>query len=134
LRAFGPDTVIVSAEGLVSAIAPRSQMQVPTAAPRLVLLGVGADGKVQVAFNPAAVGNGAGDAVYAARARMVFMNNGAGAQPFFLNDDGSYSQNLPPAATDAPLKPLEDVKFDAYDLSGKAVAREAALKRLKAGG
>ena len=100
LRAFGPDTVIASAEGLVSAIAPRPNMQVPTAAPRLVLLGVGADGKVQVAFNPAAVGNRAGDAVFAGRARMVFINNGAGAQPFFLTSKRAwtFAQALSPMA------------------------------------
>ena len=34
----------------------------------------------------------------------------------------------------APTKPLEDVKFEAYDLTGKAVSKAEVLKRLKAGG
>lgn len=34
----------------------------------------------------------------------------------------------------APIKPLTDVKFEAYDLTGKRVDKSDAMKRLEAGG
>ena len=135
LRAIDPEAVIVTAEGLVGPIAPRPTVQVPTAAPRLVLLGTGADGKVQVAYNPAAVGNN-GDGQFLGRGnRMVFLGNVNGAvQPIFLGDSDGFNPIPNPVSTDAPIKSLEDTKFDAYDLNGKMVAKADALKRLKAGG
>ena len=39
-----------------------------------------------------------------------------------------------PGTARPTAKRLEDLKFDAYDLSGKRVDREVALARLKAGG
>jgi hypothetical protein len=128
LRSVDPETVIVSAEGLISVTAPRSAMYEPmTAAPRLVLLAAGADGKVQVAYNPSTNNGGA----YMGRGgRMVFLGNG---QAVMMDDEYYYPQQ-PPANTEAPVKPLEDVKFEAYDLNGKSVPRAEALKRLTAGG
>jgi hypothetical protein len=129
LRAVDPDAVIVAAEGLVSPVAPRATTPIPTAAPRLVLLGTAADGKVQVAYNPA----GESDSQQFHGNRVaVFINNGNGA--IFVNNDGMPVRNSAPLSAVAPIKPLEDTKFDAYDLNGKAVAKADALKRLKAGG
>jgi hypothetical protein len=42
--------------------------------------------------------------------------------------------NQQPADAKVVHKPLADVKFDAYDLTGKIIPRGAALKRLAAGG
>jgi hypothetical protein len=134
LRAIDPDTMIVSSEGLVSPMAPRATTAVPTLAPRLVLLGTGADGKVQVAYNPGAANHGVySDHMGFARAnRVVFINNG---QAVMLGEDGGYfNPNATPAATVAPTKTLEDIQLDAYDLTGKRVAKVDALKQLKAGG
>lgn len=133
LRTIDPEAVIVTAEGLVSPMAPRAIVAVPTTAPRLVLLGTDKDGKVQIAYNPAAggVNNGMN---FANGGRVMFMNNGNGVQQIFLGDDGSYSPNQTPVNAEAPIKSLEEIKFEAYDLDGKAVSKDNALKRLKAGG
>ena len=108
----------------------------PTSAPRLVLLTTGTNGKVQIAYNPSADTNNGyyGDMQFGGRQRVVFFNNGNGMQPMFLGDDGSYNPNPPAVNGDAPVKSLEDTRFEAYDLNGKTVSKEAALKRLKAGG
>ena len=134
LRTVDPETLIVSAEGLASQSAPRATVAVPTAAPRLVLLGLDKDGRVQIAYNPSTGNNNFNGNMQFARGggRVVFMNNGAGVQQLFMDDDGNYVQN--PVSAEAPIKSLEDIKFDAYDLNGKTVAKDAAMKRLKAGG
>ena len=133
LRTVDPETLIISAEGLASQSAPRATVAVPTAAPRLVLLGIDKDGKVQIAYNPGSSNNNNGNMQFArGGGRVVFMNNGGGAQQIFLPDDGNYVQN--PVSAEAPVKSLEDIKFEAYDLNGKTVAKDAAMKRLKAGG
>ena len=132
LRTIDPEAVIVTAEGLVSPMVPRAIVAVPTTAPRLVLLGTDKDGKVQIAYNPAAGGNNAMN--FANGGRIMFINNGNGMQQVFLGDDGSYSPNQTPVNAEAPIKPLEEIKFEAYDLDGKAVSKVNALKRLKAGG
>lgn len=131
LRAVDPETVVITAEALASIAPPRPQVAAPSQPPRLVLLGTGADGRVQVAYNPAADANGA---FYDRGNRVVFINNGAGMQPIFFTGDGVYSPNPTPATTEAPVKPLEEVTFDAYDRTGKLVPRADALTRLKAGG
>lgn len=131
LKTVDPEAVIVTSESLVGVMAPRATTVAPTAAPRLVLLGTSADGKVHVPYNPAADGAGG----YNGRNRVVFINNGNGAQPMFLNEEGYYSPyGSVPATTEAPVKALEDVKFEAYTLNGKSVNREDALQHLKAGG
>ncbi len=129
LRALDPGAVIASAEVLVGVGAPRPTVPVPTQAPRLVVLGTGTDGKVQVAYNP-----NPGGVFHPGRAEMPgFINPGAGARPAFRE---SYLSNPIPTPTigTAPVKALADVKFDAYDLSGKLVDKADALKRLTAGG
>ena len=135
LRTVDPETLIVSAEGLASQSAPRATVAVPTAAPRLVLLGLDKDGRVQIAYNPGSGNNNNynGNMQFArGGVRLVFMNNGAGVEQMFVDDDGNYVKN--PVSAEAPIKSLEDIKFEAYDLNGKTVAKDAAMKRLKAGG
>ncbi|MDB5309145.1 MAG: hypothetical protein JWO38_3347 [Gemmataceae bacterium] len=134
LRAVDPDAVVVTAEGLVSPVAPRPAVAVPTAAPRLVLLGTGADGKVQVAYNPMPGGGFGGNVAVGRGGRVVFVNNGGVNQPVFLNEDVSFTPTVPAVSAGAPVKALEDVTFDACDLTGKLIGREDVLKRLKAGG
>lgn len=135
LRTVDPETLIISSEGLASQSAPRAIVAVPTAAPRLVLLGIDKDGKVQIAYNPVSGKHNLynGNMQFArGGVRVVFMNNGAGVEQMFVDDDGNYVQN--PVSAEAPIKSLEDIKFEAYDLNGKTVAKDAAMKRLKAGG
>ncbi len=136
LRTVDPETLIISEEGLASQSAPRAIVAVPTAAPRLVLLGLDKDGRVQIAYNPSTVNNNnnfGGNMQFArGGGRVVFMNNGAGVQQMFMDDDGNFVQN--PVSAEAPIKSLEDIKFEAYNLNGKTVAKDAAMKRLKAGG
>lgn len=137
LRTIDPEAVIATADGLVSPVAPRAITIVPTAAPRLVLLGTGTNGKVQIAYNAAGGGNnGYGGGQFIGGNRVVFINNGNGMQQVFLGDDGGYysNPNATPVNAEAPVKSLEDAKFEAYDLNGKTVAKADALKRLKAGG
>lgn len=131
LRAADPDAVVITADGLASIAPPRSLVAAPTLPPRLVLLGTGADGRVQAAYNPAAEASGV---FYGPGNRVVFINNGAGMQPIFLNDNGGYSPSPTPSTAAAPVKPLAEVKFDAYDRTGRLVPRTDALARLKAGG
>ena len=129
LRTADPEAIVVVAEGLASEIAPRSMSTIPTAAPRLVLFGTDSKGKVQVAYNPTATGN---NGRYYGGGRVVFMGNGQ--QMFFDDEMGYYSPNPTPTSGEAPVKPLEELTIEAYDLNGKAVPTSVALKRLAAGG
>ena len=129
LRTVDPETVVVTADGLVSEASPRGIYGAPTAPPRLVLLGTDAKGKVQVAYNPNATNNGG--AYYGGRGGRMFINGG---QQMFIDDSGYYSPNVAPSNTEAPVKGLEDIAFEAYDLKGKTVSKAEAMKRLSAGG
>jgi len=128
LRVIEPEAIIVTSESLISETAPRSYYQVPSAAPRLVLFTTDMQGKVQAPYNPGATNNGG---AYGRGGRVVMMGNG---QQMFIDESGYYSPNPTPSGSEAPIKPLEKVEFDAYDLSGKAVPKADALKRLNAGG
>jgi len=135
LRPLNPETVIIAAEGLASPVSPRAAVAVPTLAPRMLLLGTGDDGKVQVAYNPGT--NNSNNGYYdnfGRGGKVIFL--GGNAQPVLLNEDGSYSNynNGNPTAGVAPTKALDDTTFDAYDLSGKRISKPEVLKQLKAGG
>ena len=112
LRGLGEDTVVVTTDALKNLrLFHGGANQATTPAPRLVMLAAGDDGKVVVETNP----NGANfDQL---NGRVVI--NGVVQQP------------AGPAITP---KPLDEVKFDAYDLSGNPVPRGDALRRLKNGG
>jgi hypothetical protein len=125
LRAVGPDAVVVTSAVLAKAAAAPVQSPgrapVTTAAPRLTLLTAGPDGTVRVTAQPAAGGR------YVS-SRMVVLGNGA--MPVMLEDD-----NFPGVPGGRPqVRPLSEIGFDAYDLTGRLVAREEALRRLRAGG
>jgi hypothetical protein len=132
LRAVGPDAVVLTADVLGKAVVPPvgANVRAATAAPRLVLLGTDADGKVKVAYNPNA-GAGGTNTVAFARANRIIINNG---NQLLLANDVGFAPAAAPAVGVAPTKPLEEVALDAYDLTGKMVPRADALKRLKAGG
>lgn len=135
LRTMDPDAVVLASDGLVSAAAPRSFMliNVSSMAPRLAMLGAGADGKVQIPYNPTIDSSNNSNIYFARGGRVAFVNNGFGVQQVFYND--AMNQSMPnPSLAVAPLKPLEKLKFDAYDLTGKRIDRAVALKQLQAGG
>lgn len=142
LRAVHPDVVVVASPGLASITPPIAAGNQPAsaAAPRLVLLATEMDGKVRLAYNPnSESGVGANDVLIQANGRVIMVRGGIAARRIVFNGNGQQLQldsvaPTVPTAGRAPTKPLEEVQFDAYDLDGKAVARENALKRLRAGG
>lgn len=126
LRAVGPNTVVVAGKALASTtLAPQvigNGRVVPVGpAPRLTLLTAGPDGTVRVSTqsgNNRSYGGG----------RMVIMNG----QALMLDDGFGY---VGPNNGGAPqVRPLSEVGFDAYDLTGRLVARDEAVRRLRAGG
>ena len=126
LRATSPDTVVMVADGF-SHVQPQwgSNLLPETPAPRLTMLGSDARGKVVAPCTSAPIDGGG---MYA----DVFIGNRILARGGRIRNY-AYSSNQPSNAT-VVLKPLTDVKFDAYDLGGKLIARGEVLKRLAAGG
>jgi hypothetical protein len=135
LRAAAPDTVVIASEALAGVTRVQAGGRPTTAAPRLDLFAPDADGKVKVAFNPAAAGEPIPAAVHGGLVVQgnVVVNGGNVAV------NGGVLQLAPAAdapapAAGGPRKPLDEVKFEAFTTDGKRVPREEALKRLKAGG
>jgi hypothetical protein len=136
LRAVTGDTVVMTAEGLAEAHFVYGSHPYPsTAAPRLAVLGVDDKGAVRLPVSPNLNNTGAvyyddfrGGRVIRGRAMMV-----QGGVEFI---DESYAVAGPSTTPPGPdgKKALEDIKFDAYDVTGKLVGRNETLKRLKAGG
>lgn len=138
LKAVADNTVVMLTEGLGSIYFQFGAAPMPmTPDPRMVMLCTNDEGIVRLPVNPnAAIGHG-GQVAYddlagarVARAKLVVLNGGN------VEIDGSVpaeSQTTKPAASDGK-KALEEIKFDAYDMSGKLIPRADALKRLKAGG
>jgi len=133
LKAVSGDTVVMTAEGLghahfVSGYAPFPA----TAAPRLAMLGTDDSGAVRLPVN-ANVNTGNGGVYY-----DEFGNGRVIRGKMIAVEDLSYAPGTPAAAATPPgadgQKALADVKFDAYDVSGKLIPRADALNRLKAGG
>ena len=133
LRAVGDDTVVMTAEGLAQAHFQYGAAPMPmTAAPRMAKFCADETGAVKVAINPNGDSFNGGQIYYddfgggrAIRGRVV-INGG--------DWEGGYYPPQPTATGPDNKKLLADVKFDAYDTSGKLVPRAEALKRLKAGG
>jgi len=127
LRAVGPNTVVVAGKSLGGAMAPplvlNTTGRVPSVgpAPRLTLLTAGPDGTVRVSTQR-------GTVHYLSTGRMIIMNNGA---PLMIDDGIGYAA---PGGGGTQVRPLSEVGFDAYDLTGKLVARDEAVRRLRAGG
>jgi hypothetical protein len=139
LRAVSGDAVVMQVEGLAHAFFQYNQISqanspLPTtASPRLALLCADEKGAVNVAVNPGG-GNVHGNQVYYndfGNGRVVRNFAPVGA----INvSSGYYPPSAGPAPNTSGKKLLTDVKFDAYDLTGKLVPKAEALKRLKAGG
>lgn len=131
LRAVGSDTVVMVADGLSHVQPQAGGGTLPTTpAPRLAMLGTDAAGKLTAACtsNPITANNGIyyDDIAFEGRA----FRGGRMMRNIDYNGD-YYPQQV---GAKVVLKPLADVKFDAYDLTGKLVPRGEALKRLAAGG
>ncbi len=124
LRAVGSNAVVVAAEALAGAVTPPqpvvNRQAVTTQAPRLMLLASGPDGTVRVTTSPAANNRYIGG--------RVLINNGGVVQ---LLDDGV---GFAPGGGGPQVRPLSEVGFDAYDLTGRLVAKDEAVRRLRAGG
>jgi hypothetical protein len=132
LKGVSGDTVIMIAEGLGEAYFIHGYNPYPmTAAPRLVMLSTDDKGEVRLPVN---TNNNPNGQIYfnegrAFRGRMVIQN----AQ--VIEDIGVPQPSAPSAPPGADgKKALADIKFDAYDVSGKLVSRTEALTHLKAGG
>jgi hypothetical protein len=126
LRAVGPNTVIVASEALAGSANPPQvigRQVATTQAPRLTLLATGSDGTVRVTTNSPTNGR------YTS-GRVMFINNGNGVMPLMMDDGIGFVPN-----GGAPqVRPLSEVGFDAYDLTGRLVPKEEAVRRLRAGG
>jgi hypothetical protein len=122
LRSVSPTTLVVAAEALAATLPPmplQNRAGAATPAPRLTLLAAGTDGTVRVSTRPTVGGRHVSG-------RAVFVNGGA-----MMIDDGFA---VPPTAGTPQSRPLGEVGFDAYDLSGRLVAKDEAVRRLRAGG
>ena len=129
LRAVDGNTVVVVADGLASFQQTWSagEPYPNTPAPRLAVLGTNDDGKVLV---PTATQTANVSGIY--YGNDVMIRQGFGGRRAFRGEYGYYPPQ--PTATKVVLKPLADVKFDAFDVTGKRVSKRNALKRLAAGG
>lgn len=132
LKAVRDDTVVMLAEGLGTIVFQYGTVSMPqTPDPRLVMLCAGDDGVVRLPVNPIAVVEGSNTVIYddlggarIARARIAVPD--ADIHNVTGNGQTGSSTNC--------KKSLDDIKFEAYDVTGKLVPRGEALKRLKAGG
>lgn len=128
LRAVSGDTVVMTGEALAHAQFNWGGEPLPaTPAPRLARLGTDATGKpvATTVSVPAHSDRYYDDGAF--EGRMAFRGGRVRAW------DGEYYGNNP-APVPTALKPLADVKFDAYDVTGKLIGRTEVLKRLAAGG
>lgn len=139
LRAVTGDTVVLTAEGLAHAHFLSGSAPYPmTAAPRLALLGTDDNGAVRLPVNGNANVNTGG--VYydefgngrIIRRAVALPGGGVEVVETYSGGPAPAPAATPPGADGK--KALADVKFDAYDVTGKPVPRSEALGRLKAGG
>lgn len=127
LRAVGPDTVVMVAEGLSHAQMQWGGAPLPTTpAPRLAVYGTDAGGKVIAACTSQPLGANTG--IYYGDAMFE------GGRAFRGGIRANYGYFPQGETATVVHKPLADVQFDAYDVSGKRVSNADALKRLAAGG
>jgi hypothetical protein len=136
LKTVRGDTVVMLAEGLGTIHFQYGSGPLPmTPDPRLVMLCANDEGAVRLPVNPNGL-NTSGNQIYYddfGNGRLIRGQVAFAAGGF----DGGFvpaeSHPTKPAGSDGK-KSLEDLKFDAYDLSGKLIPHADALKRLKAGG
>lgn len=136
LKAVSGDTIVMTAEGLGEAHFVHGSAPYPTTAgPRLVMLGTDASGAVRLPVNPNAANGGV----------PVYYDDFGGRggrvinRKMIIQNDVDWAEGpSAPASTPSPgadgKKALTDVRFDAYDATGRLMTRTAALERLKAGG
>jgi len=140
LRAVGADTVVMVTNELSQAYFQHGHSSLPTTpAPRLVMLGTDDKGAVRLPVNPNADANqgyyedfggfNGGGRIIRGGARMMVMNGNIMPQ----DSDGPAAPATKSAGSDGK-KALEDIRFDAYDLTGKLIPKSEAVKRMKAGG
>ncbi|MCS6866472.1 MAG: hypothetical protein RMJ56_15190 [Gemmataceae bacterium] len=133
LKAVREDTVVLVAEGLSHLQPQWGGAPLPTTpAPQLVMLGTDANGTLLTPATSMPQDNPAG--IYY---NDVFIEKGQVIRARPIRGDiqyGYYNHN--PQYDDAKIvhKPLANVKFDAYEVSGKLISRTEALRRLSAGG
>jgi hypothetical protein len=129
LRAAASDTVVMVADDFAHMQPQWGGVPLPTTpAPRLTMLGTNEAGKVMAPCTSAPLNaNGAyyDDVIFEGRAQQF--------RGRVRNIDYGY-YNQQPVDVKVVLKPLADVKFEAYDLNGKMISRNEVLKRLAAGG
>jgi hypothetical protein len=140
LRAVARDTVVMITDELAEANFQFGQASLPTTqAPRLVMLGTDDKGNVRLPVNPNPVAAGGGgyydefngfQNARIVRARMVNVNGNIVQVTETETADAGTNK---PASTDGK-KALEDIRFEAYDLTGKQIPKAEAVKKLKAGG
>jgi hypothetical protein len=134
LRAVGPDTVVMVAEGL-SHLQPQMGGEgtpLPsTPAPRLAMLGIDDSGKLMTACTSAPINLNGGGMYYD---EMMLEGRAFRGGRVMRGGDIDYSYGPLQPSGKVILKPLADVKFDAYDLHGKLISHTEVLKRLAAGG
>ncbi len=132
LKAVREDTVVLVAEGFSHLLPQWGSAPLPTTpAPQLVMLGTDATGTLLTPATSNPLDN------LGAHPDMAIILQQKGqvirvAQPIG-RDFGYYNPNTPIEAK-IIHKPLADVKFDAYEVTGKLVTRAEALRRLSAGG
>jgi hypothetical protein len=128
LRAAASDTVVMVADDFTHVQPQWGSAPMPnTPSPRLTMLGTNENGKVMAPCTSAPINpNGVyyDDVMWEGRAQF---------RGRVRNFDGAY-YNQAPADAKVVLKPLADVKFDAYDLNGKLIPQSEVLKRLAVGG
>ena len=141
LRTVSGGTVVMYTDELTSAHFQYGHSDLPrTHAPRLVMLGTDDKGNVRVPVNPkpglAGLINDEMGGFQNGNMRVIRNGN----RMIMVN--GNFMPAEPETAGSGATKPvgpdgkkaLEDIRFDAFDLSGKAIPKADALKRLKAGG
>ena len=131
LRAVAPDTVVMVADGFSHAQPQWGGNRLPTTpAPQLAMLGTNESGKVLApcTSHPIETTNG----VYYNDMMWAGKGGFGGGRMVRSYDYGYYNPQQPNAKV--VFKPLADVKFDAYDHTGKLIPRGETLKRLAAGG
>ena len=139
--AVSGDAVVMQVEGLAHAhfqynqISQANSPLPTTASPRLALLCADEKGAVNVAVNPSGGGIVHGNQIYYDNlGNGRFVGRGIAVQGAINISSGYYAPSASAGSGTSSKKLLADVKFDAYDLSGKLVPKAEALKRLKAGG
>jgi len=132
LKAVAGDTVIMTAEGLGEAHFIFGQAPYPTtASPRLVMLSTDDKGDVRLPVNQNAMNQ---------NGMYNNFNRGGFRGKMVIQQGDIDGFDFPPAVPTATpagsdgKKSLTDIKFDAYDVTGKLVQKSDALSRLKAGG